>query len=493
MEELNRNIYMKLLCMIKKIMAIGVALMITTQGLLAQITDTIPEKLSLQQCIQIALDNNNDLQRREVTAGIAKANWQNAKGYMVPTLFGDANAGIQNGRSIDPYTNSYSNQTTKFSNYGLTTSLTLFNAFAIQNSIKQTKLAFQASEFEVQQSKDVVALNVILQYLQILTNQDLLSAAIQQKDVSEKQVERLSILNEEGNISPNLLYDLKGEFANNQLTVVNAENDLQTARISLAQLLNIPFNKNRQIERIGLSGLVEENKNSSDSIYQAALQNLAIVKAAELRKNSAVYGVKTYRSQRYPTLYFNGGLFTSYSSLAATQEFVNTSDVETNAYVVDNGNKLPVFAKQDTYTSHKIPYGNQFSNNFNSSVSIGLSIPILNNFRNKTQIKTARLQQKDAEIVLNTTKVQLQQNVEQAYVNVSTAKNRYAALTDQVEAYKESFRVAEIKFNAGAINSVDYLVVKNALDQSNLNLIIAKYDYVLRSMLLDYYSGRLKF
>jgi outer membrane protein len=276
--------------------------------------------------------------------------------------------------------------------------------------------------------------------------------------------------------------------------VVNAQNDLETARILLAQLLNIPYNKNREVERLVLSDLVEENKNTTDSIYQAALQNLAIVKAAELRMNSAVYGVKSYKSQRYPTLYFNGGLFTNYSSLATTQQFVSSADIETTSYVVDNGgSKLPVIAKQDNFSSHKIPYGDQFSNNFNSSVSIGLSVPILNNFRNKTQIKTALLQQKDAEIVLNTTKVQLQQNVEQAYVNVTSAKERFAALTDQVNAYNESFRVAEIKFNAGAINSVDYLVVKNALDQSNLNLIIAKYDYVLRSMLLDYYSGKLKF
>jgi len=479
--------------MTKRIIAVCIVLVTTTSGVLAQLKDTVPEKLTLQQCIQIALENNNDVQRRQVTSGIAKANWQNAKGYVIPTLNGDANSGIQNGRSIDPYTNTYSNQTTNFSNYGLTTSLTIFNAFAIQNNIKQNKLAFKASEFDVQQSKDVIALNVILQYLQILTNEDLLSAAMQQKDVSQKQVERLDILNQEGNISPNLLYDLKGEFANNQLTVVNALNDYETARVLLAQLLNIPYNKNRQVERLVLSDLASDNTNSSDSIYQAALQNLAIVKAAELRKSSAIYGVKTYRSQAYPTLYISGGLFTNYSSLATTQEFVNSSDVETSSYVVNDGDKLPVIAKQDNFTAHKIAYGNQFSNNFNSSVSLGLSIPIFNNFRNKTQIRTAVLQEKDAEIVLNTTKVQLQQNVEQAYINVTSAKSRFATLTEQVEAYKESFRVSEIKFNAGAITSVDYLIAKNNLDQSNLNLIIAKYDYVLRSMLLDYYSGKLKF
>lgn len=479
--------------MIRKVISICTVFVFMATGLFAQLQDTAAENLTLQQCIELALKNNSDVQRGEVTSGIAKANWQGAKGYMIPTLNGDASTGLQKGRNIDPYTNSYSNQNTNYSNYSLTTSLTLFNAFSIQNNIKQNKLAFKASEFEVQQSRDIVALNVILQYLQILTNEDLLSAAMQQQDVSHKQVERLEILNQEGNISPDLLYDLKGEYANNQLTVVNAQNDLETAKVSLAQLLNIPYKRNRGVERLTLSDFVENTMNNTDSIYQAALQNLAVVKAAELRNSSALYGVKTYRAQRYPSLYFNGGIFTNYSSLATTQEYINSDDVETSSYVVNGGSKLPVIAKQDNYEANKIPYGNQFSNNFNSSVSIGISIPLLNNFRNKTQIKTAVLQQKDAEIVLNNTKIQLQQNVAQAYIYVTSAKSRFVTLTEQANAYKESFRVAEIKFNAGAINSVDYLVAKNNLDQSNLSLIIAKYDYVLRSMVLDYYSGKLKF
>jgi outer membrane protein len=223
------------------------------------------------------------------------------------------------------------------------------------------------------------------------------------------------------------------------------------------------------------------------------LQNLAVVKAAQLRNSSALYGLKSSRSQSLPSLYFNGGIYTNYSSAAAIQEYVSSSDVVTNNYVIDNGTKLPVIAPQDVYNASKIHYGDQFSNNFNSNFNIGISIPILNNLRYRTQIRTAQYRKKDAEITLNETKVELQQNVAQAYVNVTSAKGRYHVLTEQVNAYKESFREAEIKFNAGAINSVDYLIAKNNFDQSNLSLIIAKYDYVLRSMVLDYYSGKLTF
>ena len=120
------------------------------------------QKLTLQQCIQIALKNNADVQHREITSGIAKTTWQGSKGYMMPTLNGDYSHGINTGRNIDPYTNTYANQSISYDNYSLNTTLTLFNAFAIQNNIKQNKLAFQASEFEVQSEKDFIALSVIL-------------------------------------------------------------------------------------------------------------------------------------------------------------------------------------------------------------------------------------------------------------------------------------------------------------------------------------------
>ena len=154
----------------------------------AQTTDTT-QKLTLQQCIQIALKNNADVQHREITFDIAKTSWQGSKGNMVPTPNGDVSHGLNIGRNIDPYTNTYANQTVRYGSYSLNTSLTLFNFFAIQRNIKQNKFAFQASEFEVQNQKDIIALNVILQYLQVLTNEDLLTVSMQQSDVSAKQVE----------------------------------------------------------------------------------------------------------------------------------------------------------------------------------------------------------------------------------------------------------------------------------------------------------------
>ena len=459
----------------------------------AQSADTSVVKYTLQQCIDIALKNNPDVQHREVASDIQSADLLGARGNMLPTLNGEVTHGLNHGRSIDPFTNTYDNQNAKVAGYTLSSSVTLFNDFAIQNNIKQNRLAYDASKMEVQQYKDAVALNVILEYLQVLTNQDLVNLSMQQKDITAKQLERLNILNDEGAVSPNEYYDVKGKYAQDELTLVNANNNLETDKVSLVKLLNIPYNKNMQLERINLSEALAKDKGSTDSIYQAALQNLAIIKAVMLRQQSALYAVKTYRSYQYPYLVLNGGANTNYSSNASTQNYINSTDITSDNYVLVNGVKTPVVEKQDNYSSNKINYGNQFKNNYNNYISLGVVVPLLNNLRTKVQIRTAEANKKDADITLNTTKTQLQQNIEQADINLNTAQQRYDVLNEEVAAYKESFRVAEVKFNAGAINSVDYLVTKNNVDNANINLVIARYNYVLSSMILDYYSGKLSF
>ena len=107
-------------------------------------------------------------------------------------------------------------------------------------------------------------------------------------------------------------------------------------------------------------------------------------------------------------------------------------------------------------------------------------------------LEGGRIEEKRTSYVAENTRIQLRQAIEQAYINMTAAYDRYQAVADQVEAYKESFRAAEIRFNLGALNSIEYLIVKNNLDRSDINLTIARYEYLLRTKVLDFYQGKLK-
>jgi outer membrane protein len=417
-------------------------------------------------------------------------NLRQARGNMLPFINGSITHGRNMGRSIDPFTNAYINQQVNFANYGFNGSLSLWNGSSIQNNIKQNVLSYEANKMDLQQQKDNTTINVILAYLDVLNNQEQLIAAMQQAEVTRQQAERLEILNSNGAIAPATFYDMKGQLANDELTVVTVKNTLETAKVTLAQLMNIPYSTAMQLEKLGQNVTPVMYDGTVDQIFAQALEQLAVVKAADLRNESAEVGVKAAKGQLLPTLSLNGGVGTNYSSAAALSELVSVKDVPTNNYVNVDGSKVPVYSPQPDFADHKISYGDQWKNNFNSYVSIGLQIPILNGLQAKSRVNQAKIIEKRTSFEAQTTKTQLRQAIEQAYVNMNSAYQRYLTLTSQVESFTESFKAAEVRFNAGVGTSVDYQIAKNNVDRSRINLIAAKYDFILRTKILDYYQSK---
>jgi len=419
-----------------------------------------PTRLNLNQCIEIAIKNNLTVQRSAIESESARLSWQQARYNMLPSINANISHGLNKGRSIDPLTNTYVNREATYASPSLNTSLLLFNGLAMQNLLKQNSLAYQASKQEEQQAKDNLTLNVILTYLQVLTNQDLFALAKIQQETTVKQVDRLEILNQSGSVAPGVYYDLKGQYANDQLTVINTGNALENSKISLVELLNIPYNKDLQLEQLTADQFSLVYSITPEQVYQSAIQNLASVKAVDFRKASADLSVQAIRSRYYPSVYFNTGMSSNFSNAARDA------------------------------SNNPIGYFTQFNNNQSKTFSVGISIPILNYLRVRNNISFARLNQRESELVAQTTRTQLQQLTQQAYFNMTASKDRYVSLEEQVAAYKESFRTVEIRFTEGALNSVDYLVAKNNLDRANANMLANRYDFILRKKILDFYQGK---
>ena len=87
------------------------------------------------------------------------------------------------------------------------------------------------------------------------------------------------------------------------------------------------------------------------------------------------------------------------------------------------------------------------------------------------------------------THLDIKNNIAQVHFDMVAAYGRYQSLLKQVEAYEESYRINEIRFNNGVSNFLSYVTSKNNLDASRVNLENAKYDYLLRVKVLDYYRG----
>jgi len=416
--------------------------------------------LTLKQSVEIAIANNATVKQSEFQKDVAGVNLNQAKGNIIPQIGGTINHNLNQGRSIDPASNGYINSSLTTANYNLSGNVTLFNGFLLLNNLKKNQYAYQASKMDWQQAKDKLMLDVILAYLQMLSNTDLLEQARRQADVTKQQVDRLETMNKEGAIKPSDLSDLKGQYASDALAFINAQNALDQARYTLSQLMNVPYNKNLVVEPIGADQFDLNYGSTPDSVYQSAMQQLAIVKAADLRIKSFEKEVKAVKGNLYPSLGIGAGIGTTYSSLAQ-----------------DANNK-------------KIPYDNQLKNNYGTYVGAGITIPILNNFRYRNQVALAKIDYKSAQFNSQTTRIQLKQNIEKDFFDMTASLNRYKTYVDQVNAYTESFHAAELRFTEGVGTVVDYLIAKNNLDRAKTSLIVGRYDYLLRTKILDYYQSK---
>jgi outer membrane protein len=443
---------------------------------------------TLREVIDIAIENNIVSKQADLQLDAARINHNQARLNRIPVVGGIVNYGLNQGRSIDPFTNAYVNQTINYSGYGINSNVILFNGLTQLQTIKQFQYAKDAAEMDLQQVKDNLTLNVILAYLQVLTNEDLVEVSRNQSDVTQKQVERLEILNREGAISPPQLYDMLGQLKENELAVVTNLANLQSARLTLTQVMNIPYDPQIRVERITMEELLNQSTLSAEEIFGEATRRMAIVKAAELRKKSAEAGIKAVRGELFPTVVLSGNLNTNYSSIATRDILENTMELPSNDYVLVNGAKTPVIRNVNRFNTFRIGYFDQLENNVFSNINVGVRIPIFNSFQVRNRIRLAKIELKSVELDQQSINLQLRQEVDQAHVNMNNAWERYKVSREQVAAYAESFRAAEIRFNAGVGNSIDYLIAKNNLDRANATLVIAQYDYILRKKVLEFYQ-----
>jgi outer membrane protein len=434
--------------------------------------------------------NNLDVLQSDLQAQADEVTWKQAKLNRLPDLNASAGYQFNAGRSIDQFTNSYITDNSQYSYYSLGSGVTIFNGFALQNLVKQNRFTYEASKMTLQQRKDNLTLSIILAYLQVLNNEDQLVQARNQMGVTKQQFDRLEILNKEGATRPSDLSDIKGQYAGDQVNIINAQSAVETAKINLYEFMNVPYDKSVVFERLDVTSFTDKYADTPEKIYEIAMQQFAQIKAVNYSTQSAEKAVKVAKGGLFPVLDLNAGINTYYSNTATNQIFLNTMDVQSSDYVkLTSTTQLPVFKKENNYSYEKISYLDQLNNNRSSGISFDMRIPIFNSFQQRNRIKLAKIDLKNNVLIEKTAKTQLQRSIEQAYINMTAAFDRHKILLEQVDALTESFRAAEIRFNSGVGNSYDYLLVKNSLDRATINLINAKYDYVLRTKVLDFYKG----
>lgn len=418
-----------------------------------------PTALDLETCIEIALENNLTLQRSQTNLGIAEANLIENKGQRIPTFSTGASTGYRWGRSINPVTNLFENNRIGNVNLFSNSNFTIFAGQQITNSIQQNKIDIEAAQYNVLSTENTITLNVINFFINVVFNSEQLKIAQNQLETTEAQLENTTRLVDAGSLPLANKLDIQAQYATNRLEVINAENTLRISKLNLAQALQIPFSDDFNVLIPELdAGNYSMLDKEVDEVFETALTIMPEIKSAELGVESAEVGVKLAQGGYFPTLGVGGSAFSNYI------------DQPNFAGVRDN-------------------FSTQIGNNFSYSGSFQLNIPILSNMRNRANVQRARLQKRLSQIQEVETYNQLRQDIETAYTNAYAARQSYEASLIRVASLEEAFRIAQQRFDAGAINFADYQLGQNNFFNAQADLITSKYTYIFRVKVLDFYLG----
>ena len=415
-------------------------------------TTSLPEKWTLQQCIDYARQHNIQLSNLRLSQQSSHEDLLQSKAARLPSVAGTASQYYTHAKNADPVIGGFQTQSSIASNYSLNSSWTLYQGGYIKNDIKEKDLLLQAANLNVLQSENDITLQITQAYLNILLASENIVYAKDLLQTSQAQRQQGQQRFDAGSIARKDLAQLEAQQATDQYSLVTAENSYRQNLLTLKQLLQLPTTYQFGIVQPDTMA-VEKPVPSLTAAQDLALQSRPEVKNGELSVQVAEIGLAKAKAGFKPTLSLGTSLASGFS---------------------DN----------QSYS-----YWQQLDNNFYQRAGLTLAVPIFSNRVNKTNEAKAKIQIDQAKLSLQDTKMVLSQTVEQAYLNLQNTQEQYKAAEQQLTAAEEAYRIAVEQLKLGAVNIVDLQVQKNLYIQALQSFIQAKYSTILNRKIYEFYTG----
>ncbi len=417
-------------------------------------------KWDLQKCFDYAMENNIQIKRQALNTNYYENQVKQAKDNKLPNLNAQVSNDYSFGRTLTYPENRYVNRNSMSLSGGISTNLTILNGMTLSNTVKQYELDLEATMMDLEKTKDDIMLSIAAEYLEILFAEEVELVAQANIEITKSQIERTKQLVNAGSAAKGALLEIEAQLAREELELVNAQNSVQLAYLSLYQFLELPVAESFKVEKPVLPQ-IQANLTMMNAfdVFNNAINVRPEIKAAQLRVESAMKQLDIVKGSRYPSLSFGANYYNTYNN------------------------------KSNDLLGNRIDFGEQIGNNGRSSLGLTLSIPLFNRFLVKNNISNSELQIADYKYQLQQARNVLRKDIEQVYTNALAALNRYLSSEKAVESMKEAFRYTEEKFNVGMINSVEYNQSKTNLTNAQSDLLQAKYEYIFRTKILDFYNG----
>lgn len=447
--------------------------------------------ISLQKAVDLTLQNNLTIKQAQLTEALANEDYNQAKYNQLPSLSANPNAGYNFGRTPVAGQYVYANQSNFSVNGTASLQVTLYQGGQLRNQILQNRLTLDVDKTSTAKVKNDLLLNVVTDYLTILTDQDLVIAAKQQIDLAKITLDRTQKNFEAGNQTRADVAQADAQVSTAELNLTTAQNQVDLAVLILKQYMEMDPTTPITVVKPDISKLTDVRTvyDANEVIKTAFLVNPDI-KLAELQQQTYAQAVKIARGNYFPVLTLFGNLQSSYSSVVTSKVTGNTAPVSSPiGTVVGTQQQVVSLPQSEPILSNSYPFLSQFGDNFNQSFGVSLQIPIFNHYTARTSVRKAKLNYENAQLTTQLAKNTLSKTIIQAVLDLQSAQKSYVSSTQTYNSNKEALNITKQRYDAGLVNTLDYNTALTNYNKSQNDMIEAQYQMIFRSKVIDYYLG----
>jgi len=446
------------------------------------------QTLTLQECVELALEKNITIKQSELDIANAELDKSNAFGNFLPNINAQTSHSWNIGLNQNITTGLLENLTTQFSSLGVNMGVDIYNGLQNVKRLHRANLAIIAQQYNLADITDDTALLVANSYLQVMFNREQLGVQESQFAVSLKELERTKILIEAGVLTTGDIFELEATIASQQQAVVQAQNNLRLTKINLAQLLLITDYENFDIAveafDVPFPQILDE---TPKAIFEKALSDRNDIKLSLTNLEISKTDIEIAKTSLQPSLsaFYSYSTRISYSDRLTGTGVFNQFPIGT---VAATGQEVVTQVEQRGVIGPS-SFVDQLQTNDGHNFGIQLSIPILNGFSAKNNVKRSKVNLMRFENQFEQQKLGLESTVNQAYNDAKGAFNFYKAAQKTVIARNDAYQDATRRFDAGVMNSFEFTQIKQRYEASVSDELRAKFDYVFKLKVLEFYFG----
>ena len=469
--------------------------------------------MGLRECMEYAVNSSVSVRERLTKIDDARLERRDAiLQAFTPSVEGNAYGYYRWGRSIDPETNTYVTTTSFNNGLGVSAGITLFNGFSAINNIKIANTSLMMGQSAEQQERDKVCLATMEAYFNVVYYNSLTEIIAQQRDNAERALLLARRQEELGVKGYADVVQMEAELSDREYELVTARNSLQSAKITLEDVMFYPVDSVLTIDmsvaslgefrveglecrgvesgewRVGAgswasatagSAAMSQTGNQASSLTTSAATPLAgyatsgeaeaIVARAKLYMpgvvqargtlDNAARNLSTAKWQFLPKLGLYSGWSTSYYTYPGVAGYIAT------------------------------PYWDQFKNNSGEYLELSLTIPIYDRLAKHTKLAKMRNEYRRADDSYKKALRDVESEVRRALQDRDGALAAMRQADRRAASQQEAWKVNVKKYEQGLISGIEYNTAASSFLKAEAESLNAKLQYQLKRRIVDYYSG----